>query len=229
MGRSTRLRPSRCFRDERELVSQVFYRQDATGLYELDAIRDPAARAGPAPMHDALAARIASHAAVKDREFLRRALANVEAKLARIDGLLHTAPLPATGPQGQPEIRRLAYPLAVGREWILRADPLFTERVEAREGVVVGGRRLAAWRIRIESELFGPDDRVWLWFSHEGELRFRYHVQGVATDTEGNVVGTIVSDQDQSLVQYELAGRGSIATTPFGTRTRLHEGFASTR
>ena len=124
-----------------------------------------------------------------------RALAGVETRIARIDGLLH-APhaLPATGPQGQPEIQRLAYPLYLGRQWILRTDPLFTERVEARESVAVGGQRLSAWRIRIESELFGPDDRVWIWYSHQGELRFRYHVEGIAVDDAGNPVGTVVTE-----------------------------------
>ena len=135
--------------------------------------------------------------------------------------------MPATGPQGQPEIQRLAYPLAVGREWIVRPDPLFTERVEARETVVVGTRRLVAWRIRIESDLFGPDDRVWLWVSHEGELRFRYHLVSAAVDDTGNPVGTVVTEEDQQLVEYQLVGNppvgGSTPTGPFGGRTTLRE------
>ena len=157
-----------------------------------------------------------------------RALADLEGKVARIDGLLHAArPILATGPQGQPEIQRLAYPLFVGREWIVRPFPLFTERVEARETIPVGGQRLSAWRIRIESDLFGPDDRVWFWVSHEGDLRFRYHLESVSTDVEGNPLGLVVTEEEQRLVQFQIAGSppvGSpVATSPFGGRTTLRE------
>ena len=216
------------FRDEREFENDVYYRQDATGLYELDyLIRDPLRPARVLPSHEVLSARIARTTPASHRTAMLRALADLEGKIARIDGLLHAArPILATGPQGQPEIQRLAYPLFVGRQWIVRADPLFTEKVEAREGVIVGDRRLAAWRIRIESELFGSEDRVWIWMSHEGELRFRYHVEGVVTDDTGNPVGTVVTDEDQRLVEYQLAGAppvGPGSSGPFGSHTALHE------
>ena len=200
-------------RGDREFEFDVFYRQDATGLYELDApIRDPAS-ARASRLRDAFAARIArSRPAARSASL--RALANLESKISRVERLLHAAgPVPTTGPQGQPEIQRLAYPLSVGREWIVRADPLYTERVEARETIPVAGRRLSAWRIRIESEFFGPDDRVWFWVSPEGELRFRYHLVGAATDIEGNPIGLVIAEEEQQLVQYQLAG-GPVVGTP---------------
>lgn len=201
-------------RGDREFELGILYRQDATGLYELDEpIRDPRTSVRTSRLHEALAARIARGRPAA-RSASLRALASFESKIAHVERLLHAAnPVPATGPQGQPEIQRLAYPLAVGRQWIVRTDPLFTERVEARVTIPVGGRRLSAWRIRIESELFGPDDRVWLWVSPEGELRFRYHVVGVNVDNNGDPIGVFVSEQEQDLVQFQIAG-GPLVGTP---------------
>ena len=223
--------------DDRVFELAIFYRQDATGLYELDSpLPGLQTSVRVSALQDAFAARIARQPPAA-RSASLRALASLESKVARVERLLHAAgPHPATGPQGQPEIQRLAYPLFIGREWIVRPDPLFTERVDARQTIRVAGQRLSAWRIRIESEFFGPDDRVWFWVSPEGELRFRYHLVGPAVDDTGNVIGIYIAEEDQELVQYQLAGQaevgsGLVPKLPFGggSALRAAPGATSTR
>jgi len=192
--------------------NEIFYRQDATGLYEFDGHPAAAAERTPDPRASSLAAaceaRLARATSSTEREAWTRARTTIETRLAALDAALHAAgPLPATGPQGQPEIRRLAYPLRIGNRWVLHPDPLFVESVDERDVITVGSRRLPGWRIRIESAFFGPEDRVWLWYSTEGELRFYYHIVAVATDLEGNPIGGFISEWDQRLTDFRLAGR----------------------
>ncbi len=193
--------------------SSVDYRQDATGLYEYDTFNPAAARRAPDPrtasIEAACSARIARTSRPETRDAWMRARADLESRLTRLDAALRGgSPQPATGPAAQPEIRRLAYPLQIGNRWVLRSIPIFvTEFVEGRDVIAVAGRRFDAWRIRIDDPFLGPDDRVWVWFSTEGELRFRYHIASVATDPEGDPIGGLILDWDQRLTGFQLAGR----------------------
>src|SRR5262245_7884453 len=181
-------------------------RQDRSGLFELDP---PDAVARPADAAaDAFATEFSAYVdrAVQDagqREAFRHAAASVAAKVAAIRSAMAGAPQAGAGADPG-EITMLRYPLSVGARWIVRDSPRFARVVVARERVQVPLRTFVAWKVRGTSELFGPDDRVFFWYSSAGLLRFRYHVVGEATDTFGNVIGTAVSDFDQSLTGLRL-------------------------
>jgi len=194
----------------------VFYRQDASGLYEGEFVR-AAGGAARATSSAAVAtsrpiALIAASRPAAETAALRRAGAALERKIALVDAALHGAAAPAaaaglsgTTVKGPFELQRLAYPLRIGQRWLVREDPLIVMWVEGRDGIDVEGRRLYAWRIRLEwPGVFETTDRVWFWYSSEGLLRFRYHLTGEATDDLGNPIGQIVQDWNKEIETLDV-------------------------
>ena len=140
---------------------------------------------------------------------LRDAVAELEQRLALVRytlGLhapsLHR-PRPADG-----EIVRLAYPLHTGQRWIIRADPRFTAVVEGVDALRLPAGRFVAYRIRIDSVLFGPSDRVRVWYGREGFLQLDAHLVGEGTDENGDPIGTVVSEDHEALDDIALVAAG---------------------
>jgi hypothetical protein len=199
-------------------VSWIRYRQDGSGLYEADVdpyepptldvtsasarVRVAAAEAtGPPRLR--LPARFSPAQAAA----FQAAYEQLLARAAVIQTVLRTGNAASSGPAGGPlphEITRLAYPLHPGAEWAIRTDPFFASTVEAVESVGLPAGRFSAYRIRIDSEFFGPNDRVHLWMGRSGQLRFRYHLEGAATDPDGNEIGVLVADHDEVLDEVSL-------------------------
>jgi len=107
------------------------------------------------------------------------------------------------------EIALLRYPLAPSKTWHVREDPLFVYTVEGQESLDLPAGSFTGWRIRIDSDLFGPDVLAHVWYGRDGLLQLQAHVVGQITDENGNVIGTIVSDQVQSLSEISLVKKNA--------------------
>lgn len=115
---------------------------------------------------------------------------------------------PTGGPLAQ-ELTRLRYPLHPGASWIVLDDPRVTAMVEARETLAFRDRRLTSWRIRIDwPGVFGPRDVAHVWYGRCGELQLVAHLEGVATDENGDPVGLLISDESTVLVGLDLTRGG---------------------
>lgn len=177
-------------------------REDHSGLFEHDPPSQPA-RALAADEASAFARQLSDYVArtVADearRAAFQRAATVVAAKLAAVVR-------PAGGAEPG-EITFLRFPLFVGASWIVRDSPRFERTVTARERVELPAGGFSAWSIRGTSELYGPKDRLQLWYGQEGLLRLRFHSVSEATDPFGNVIGHVVADLDQSLTDFHLEG-----------------------
>ena len=175
-------------------------REDHSGLFEHDPPPAPAlgvdeASAFARQLSDYVERTVADEAR---RAAFQRAATVVAAKLAAIRR-------PAGGAEPG-EITFLRFPLFVGASWIVRDSPRFERTVTAHERVELPAGEFSAWSIRGTSELFGPDDRLQVWYGHEGLLRLRFHAVSEATDPFGNVIGHVVADLDQSLTAFHLEG-----------------------
>jgi hypothetical protein len=91
----------------------------------------------------------------------------------------------------------------------VRDEPRFARIVVGRDRINVPLGTFAAWKLRGTSELYGPEDRVHLWYSNLGLLRFRYHVEADAVDEVDHVIGRVVTDSDQSLTGIHLVRGGA--------------------
>jgi hypothetical protein len=198
-----------------EATNWVRYRQDASGLYEADV--DPSTPPGgepPAVLAAAARARtrsmpehLAGSVSVDHRAAFQAAWERLR---ARGDAIREAVRGPGGGPvrtAEENEITRLRYPLHPGQAWVVRADPEFTSSVEAVENLDIAAGRFTSHRIRIESGLFGPNDRVHLWMSRSGQLALAYHLEIDATDQDGNVIGRVTNDYQDELHDLNLAAR----------------------
>ncbi len=196
----------------------IYFRQDASGLFERDvpvrmvAGTSPAraaaagARSPALPAWDAVAARLGAtgaHAAA-----YRAAWEHLAARLALLDRI-GAGPAGASAGPLQGEIQRLAYPLHVGERWVIRADPLFESWVESPIRVSTDGGVYVGWNIRIRTlnELWGARDRVRTFWGRDGYLGLRATLVADATDQDGNVIGSIVAHQSETLLGFWRAHR----------------------
>ena len=186
-------------------------REDHSGLFEHDPPSPPAG-ALAADEAAAFARQLSDYVerTVTDearRAAFQRAATVVAAKLAAVRR-------PAGGADPD-EITFLRFPLFVGASWIVRDSPRFEREVTAHERVELPAGAFSSWSIRGTSELFGPEDRLQLWYGQEGLLRLRFHGVSEATDPSGNVIGLVVADMDQSLTAFHLEaetpGAGPVA------------------
>jgi hypothetical protein len=199
------------------LGSEFLVRESRFGLFELDqphaqvGAGEASATVTQAP--PALAAYI--ERSVPDagaRVAFDRAAAQVTQKLEAIRMSLH-ALRPPRGVDPN-EITLLSFPLSLGARWIVRDDPRFERTVVGRERVSVPLGRFVSWKLRGTSELFGPGDRLHLWYANVGLVRIRVHVTGDAVDQTGNVIGRVVTDVDESLTGLTLQRPGMVADAP---------------
>jgi hypothetical protein len=192
-------------------------RQDARGLYELDAnITQPPA-CGPRPPESMGGVAVADHAAriaesaiarlpsappdVRDR--MIRQIRALTARAARLEQAME----PGVGVRSG-ELQRLAYPLTVGREWYVRNQPpdlVLTSQVLAWE-------TYQSWPAAkvglVWVGTFGPRDSAASWYGKPGLLRFRYHFESEPDSVTGT---STVIENDQRLSYFRLVGNPGIA------------------
>jgi hypothetical protein len=179
----------------------IRYRQDADGLYESDVTGPPASGAGVAAAAAstrpsvAFPASIREHATVAQTAAYERAWEGLQRKIAAVRQAVADPLRVADVAPG--EIIRLDYPLHPGASWTVREDPLFTSTVERLERLDLPAGSFNAYRIRIGSQFFGPEDTVHLWMGRSGLLQFRYRLVEPATDENGNVIGELVVTHDE--------------------------------
>lgn len=193
-------------------LPQYFQRQDDEGFYELDvppAALGLRADAGGQPLASTVdfAALDASLAGRPDGEALARAARQVVAKLDRMRWSLGALPAATAGAEPN-ELTFLRYPLQVGAQWTVRESPFFGRIVTGQDELVLPVGRVRAWRIRLVSELYGPNDRAVFWYGRPGLVRTRVHAESEATDETGNVIGRVVADFEQELVRVRLNPAG---------------------
>lgn len=196
-------------------VSYLRLREDRGGLYEADVPSnepgcpgptvEPASAEGGSP--NALLLRaIEREADPARRAAFERAGRAIAERVAAARFAATGFGMEGFGGRRAGEILRLRYPLHVGQRWIVRASPRFTSRAEAIETVVTGAGPLRAWRIRTDSEFFGPDDRVYAWYGEAGFVQMGLHIESEATDAQGNPVGRVYWDELLRLEELHLAG-----------------------
>ena len=207
-------------------LSWIRLRQDRSGLYEADIAGRPACEGvalsssmrsvdsgdDPDASLRALAGKMpagqqAAWLAALQRDRDRRL--EVRAALGLATSTARRAVSPPPG-----ELLRLSYPLRTGAEWILRPDPDFTERVEGVDALHTPAGTLEGYRIRIRSSLFGEADQVFLWYGRKGFLQLEGHFEGLAVDDQGNVYGTVVSEERQALTGLSLVDAPSEHLAP---------------
>ena len=205
----------------------IVYRQDGRGLYELDGAGPPFtcgvtaggfSAGGPAAAEEPLlaqaergwASRKPSVSAAREmwlqREWTRQIQLHrqIRAELGLAPGVR-----PPIGPGGgvRPgEITRLRYPMRLGQSWTIRDSPLFASRVVARQAVRTPAGTVGAYKIQITSELFGPDDRVYLWYGQVGYVGLIAQVRSETVDPLGNIT-TMVTQEQELLTDFQIQPR----------------------
>lgn len=195
------------------VASFIEFRQDRSGLYEAD-VSVTAARgiAGRSPESDAsIPPRDARAAILRAACGPRVSDASIARALDRLDHAIGAGYAASAGarPGGalDHEITRLSYPLHPGVHWLIRDDPRFESTVEAIGPVRVPAGRFVAARIRINSEFFGPNDVVHVWYGRQGFIKLAAHVESVVIDNNGSPVGMMVADETQDLTSLDLLDR----------------------
>ena len=207
------------FSDPQQTPLAWRYRQDKTGLYEPDyPLLPPACTAGSGvrrmdaesaigPYEEGWAALSAGFEDGARKDAFRGAW---EQLLRRVSAIRMTSGVERTTLRGglgevEPgEITRLAYPIHAGASWMVRTEPFRIESlVERAETLDLAVGRLPSWRIRLENDLLGPEDRVHFWYGRSGLLKSSIHVEFPATDPAGNP-GLMIADDNEELVEISL-------------------------
>jgi hypothetical protein len=201
----------------------VRYRQDGSGLFEadVDVTIPPSCAAAGRRVFDARTAQarpgegawaaVAATIGSPSREMAYRAawerIQTRASALRRVLGNERSILGPqAGGGVGPNEITRLEYPLHPGAHWVIREDPRFESTVEGAETLDLAVGSLPGWRIRVGSDVFGAHDSVHLWYGRSGYLRLVAHLEGIATDEQGNPIGVVVADESEVLTELSLNG-----------------------
>ena len=196
--------------------SWILYRQDPTGLYEADYLfTDSSPCAGPGA--STAATRRAPD--VFDRAWSARPDAqtprsnpamlaewNRQQRVLRsvIEPLRDQLKSAPSFEAALPEIQRLGYPLHGGSRWITREEPRFTSRVVAHQRVRTPAGVLDAYKILITSELFGPRDKVFVWYGKTGFIGIVSYAEGYFVDENGIFAGWLTTDYREILTGYKL-------------------------
>ncbi len=199
------------------------YRQDRAGLYAADvSVNDPPGEDrynirrldhNSDPCCDrwtVLWKQLADNLKSVDDDVIERARIIHFKKISAIDELLGRntkSALLASGPPGgilPDEIQRLRYPLHPKQEWIIRDTPLFYSVVESREVLDLPAGRMSGFKIRIYNEFLEENDIVYIWYSRCGFLSLYVHFETEMRDSEGNIIGTMISDENLFLESYTL-------------------------
>lgn len=204
-----------------EYVEYLRNREDPSGLYQADvainsapscAVDGAVAVRPGAESGSGAAPRLNLGGLAPDRRLRVEAAAReVERRLGPLRAMLPIA-LASGRPGGVAagEITRLRYPLHRGQRWVIRDEPdfLFESWDEGMTVLDTPSGRFPAHRIRVGSNLFGPDDVVELFYSRSGFLGLSVHMLTPETDDSGNPVGLLAYDDVLRLESLSLAGPG---------------------
>lgn len=211
----------------------AYYRQDASGLYQFEALRGaPGAGAAASGARqarissriDAMIERLLEGRSPTERDAYLLAARRLDERIGMIRALGATGAPPVAGrgfpgTAGPTEVSLLRYPLAPKSRWAVREwfpFPLTAEVVEAEQVRLpppLG--ELLGYRIRHSSEVFGPDDSVQLWYGPSGFLQLVAHIETAATDPGGNLIGRWVVEQTRILTDLRLVGSEVVALPPW--------------
>jgi hypothetical protein len=190
------------------ILQRVFFRQDRSGLYEADVpigdrppgLARPSIIDGQNPFDQHLASRdqgtawVRAHHELQDRADLVRSLRHGSQVAGR----------DRSGPT-EHELTRLEYPLRHGHQWEVIDDAfLMMATVEGREVLDLPIGRTPGWRIRLESDIFGPDDEVYLFYGHLGYLGWRLMVASEVIGDDGESMGTLWFTDEEYLQDVEI-------------------------
>jgi len=101
----------------------------------------------------------------------------------------------------------LEYPLYTGKDWVAKEEGHFVRTIEGQDVLSMPAGIFAALRIRINSDFLGPLDQAHIWYGPRGVIRFRASFEGLATDDDGNIIGTVTSTSTEDLAELSLVGR----------------------
>jgi hypothetical protein len=186
------------------------YRQDKTGLYNVDPDPADVARVARAIDTQAVISRSLGNVSEKVRNAYALALTRLLERQDAIRGMALNlgsgAPIEAVTEGPLPgEIAILQYPIAPSKTWHVREDPLMIYTVEAPEVLSLPAGSFNGWRIRIDTPPFpGLTESAWVWYGRAGLLQIVTHEVTVAVDENGNTLGTVVADQKQQLTGLSL-------------------------
>ena len=195
-------------------LQRVFFRQDRSGLYEADIpvgarppeLARPVGIEGRNTFDRLLAAReqgtawVRTHRELQNRANLIRKLSDAGSRRGRNRG----------GPM-ENELTRLDYPLRRGHRWVVVDDAFhMTATVEGREVLDLPIGRTPAWRIRLDSDFFGPDDEVHLFYGRQGYLGWRLMIMGEAVGSDGESLGTLRFTDEEYLQDVEIDRRADL-------------------
>jgi hypothetical protein len=194
-------------------TQRVFWRQDRTGLFEVEvggggmaSAAGTAAGSGSRAFARARSRAEALVAVSADGVAVRVACDRLERKLALIENAVR-APRQPLGEDPPPlELTCLRYPLHPKAQWDVRTDLLFTAQVEGFEVLNLPAGRFGGWRMRYASERFGPQDQVRVWYGRDGYLALDAYLEGEVVDLQGNRIGTAIGKLTDRLDGIELVG-----------------------
>ena len=63
---------------------------------------------------------------------------------------------------------------------------------------------MSGFKIRIYNEFLEENDIVYLWYGRRGFLSMSIHFETEMRDSEGNIIGTMISDENLFLESYTL-------------------------
>lgn len=208
----------------------VRYRQDRAGLYEADVSLDqpPNGSASHSTHLDVAAADIeeplSSRLRQQGLQLTAAEAAAYDAAMTRLQEKMEVVSAALSWHGHRPpghfghrrggvldnELTRLKYPLRPGQSWTIREQPfLFTSRVIRHEMLRLPAGKLGGYRIQIESEAFGPHDRVFVWYGRAGLLRLSAHLETRYTDYTDpyGEFATLIIEEHSSLESFELVDR----------------------
>jgi hypothetical protein len=217
----------------------VLYRQDISGLYEYSAIRatGTAASASGASEDVATSASIETRPDAVERLGAGRpaaeragwvaAAGRLTQRVAALGAPRHRGPAPTAsrrwpGTARPNELVRLRYPLETKAEWVVQwqwgiSGPLVAE-VLGSESLDLPAGTFRGHRIRLRGGFFGDDDSSEIWFGPSGYLMSVAHVEEVATDWNGNILGRYVYDQREELLDLRLVNSSIVDLPPWYPR-----------
>lgn len=204
------------------------YRQDASGLYELDLVdnmppvcggpRDEAPAAGLPPRGEpTIWDRVVTRSAAE-----RRAVAELRARVAAVEALTRPGAGPALllpFPQARTgELTRLRYPLRIKSGWVILSDPGFPLRAEVAgiDALDLPFGRVAGYRVELHSPVYGPSGFVRLWYGREGYLQIRVHLEVDIVNEGDTVVGVALFDWSEWLTEVHLVSPVAGFPPPLG-------------
>ena len=200
----------------------VRLRQDRQGLYEADVetseppILDGAVArqsrdgiaASPGSVRNRFASTLASTSSASEAAALESAFELVARKLDLLQQVRDCLAEHATKEALHNELTRLSYPLQPGKSWVIREAPHVSFTVEGLQVLRLRCGVFPAWRLRLDAEYFGPDDRAVFWYGRVGFLGLAAEFEADAVDEDGNVVGVVSGHEREVLTKFELQRHG---------------------